>query len=153
MSDQIRERWVSHHIRQRLVGSLGIFEDVIYVLLALVLFGSAIYIIVDTLVHLDLRSLSTFINSVLDRFLIVLMLAELLHTLLIFLKTHHFRHQPFLVVGIIAAIRRILVVTAQAAVTGPEAHMPGYLLDLGVTTLVALALTLALRVSPKEDDF
>ncbi|NMP21881.1 phosphate-starvation-inducible PsiE family protein [Sulfobacillus harzensis] len=153
MSDRMRDRWVSHHIRQRLVGVLGIFEDMIYVLLAFSLFAGALYIIVDTVVHLDLTSLSSFINSVLDRFLIVLMLAELLHTLLLFLKTHQFRHQPFLIVGIIAAIRRILVITAKAAVNRPEVHVSSYLLDLGVTTFVALALTLALRWSPKQDEF
>lgn len=151
--DNMRERWEAHPTRQRLIGLLGIAEDIVYVLLAMILFGSAVYIVVATLVHLDLRSVPKVINQVLDRFLVVLMLAELLHTLLLFLKTHRFRHQPFLVVGIIAAIRRILVITAQAAVSQPEQHISPYLFDLGVTTLVALALTLALRLSPARDDF
>lgn len=153
MGDKMRERWEEHPVRQRLVGLLGIAEDIVYVLLALILFGSAVYIVVVTLVHLDLRSVPRVIDQVLDRFLVVLMLAELLHTLLLFLKTHRFRHQPFLVVGIIAAIRRILVITAQAAVVQPEHHISSYLLDLGVTTLVVLTLTLALRLSPTRDEF
>lgn len=153
MAERMRERWMSHHLRQRLVGVLGILEDIIYVLLAILLFGSALYIVSATLIHADFRSVRSLINSILDRFLVVLMLAELVHTLLLFLKTHRFRYQPFLVVGIIAAIRRILVVTAQAVIAPTRVQLMDYLLDLGVTTLVALALTLALRWGPSTDDF
>lgn len=153
MAERMREQWMSHHVRQRLVGVLGILEDIIYVLLAMLLFASALYIVGATLVHADFRSVPNLINSILDRFLVILMLAELVHTLLLFLKTHRFRYQPFLVVGIIAAIRRILVVTAQAVIAPTRIQLRDYLLDLGVTTLVALALTMALRWGPSTDDF
>lgn len=145
LSDRMRDRWVSHHFRQRLVGVLGIVEDLVYVMLAVGLVAGVLDIVCATLIHLGGRSPSILISTVLDRFLFVLMLAELLHTLLLFLKTHEFRPQPVLVVGIITAVRQMVVATAQAAVTGPEGHLSRYLLGLGVTSLVTLALSLALR--------
>jgi len=150
--DMLQSIWIRTKFRQALVGVLGILEDVIYVLLSLFFFVAALYVMIDTIIHADWHSVSSLVATTLDHFLLVLMLAELLHTLLLFVRTHQFRHQPFLVVGIIAAIRRILVITAQAA-TGHEILASGYLWDLGITTLVVLVLSVALKISPKEDGF
>src|SRR5208282_1203570 len=53
--------------------------------------------------------------GVLDQLLLVLMLVELLHTVSISIRSHILVTEPFLVVGLIASIRRILVITLQAA--------------------------------------
>src|SRR6476620_10950579 len=47
---------------------------------------------------------------VLDELLIVLMLTEILHTVRISIRSHVLVTEPFLVVGLIASIRRILVI-------------------------------------------
>jgi uncharacterized membrane protein (DUF373 family) len=52
---------------------------------------------------------------VLDQLLIVLMLVEILHTVRISIRSHVLVTEPFLVVGLIASIRRILVITLEAA--------------------------------------
>ncbi len=52
---------------------------------------------------------------VLDELLVVLMLVEILHTVNISIRSHVLVTEPFLVVGLIASIRRILVITLQAA--------------------------------------
>lgn len=153
MYDRMRKRWMEHEVRQRIVGFLVIFEDSIYVLLSLIFFVTALYIMGATIWTFDFRSMNNLIDNTLDRFLVVLMLAELLHTLLLFVKTHNFRHQPFLIVGIIAAIRRILVITAKETTNVAHPHMSGYILDLSVTTAVVVALTVALRISPTGDEF
>ncbi len=152
IADRIEERWVSHGLRQRLVGCLGIFEDIIYVVLALALFSAALFIVGATLVHLPAHSLTNLIDTLLNRLIVALMLVEILHTVLLFLKTHRFRYQPFLVVGIVAAIRRILVLTAEVTVTRTPHHLSPFLMDLGVTAMVALALTVAIKLGPKPDD-
>ena len=53
--------------------------------------------------------------QVLDRLLIVLMLVEILHTVRISICSHVLVTEPFLVVGLIASIRRILVITLEAS--------------------------------------
>ena len=52
---------------------------------------------------------------VLDRLLLVLMLIELLHTVLVSVRSQSLIMEPFLIVGLIASIRRVLVITMQAA--------------------------------------
>jgi len=58
----------------------------------------------------------------LDRLLLVLMFVEILHTVRISISSHQLSMEPFLVVGIIASIRRILVITMQAAKFTEEGH-------------------------------
>jgi hypothetical protein len=53
--------------------------------------------------------------SVLDQLLVVLMLVEILHTVRISIHSHFLVTEPFLVVGLIASIRRVLVITLEAA--------------------------------------
>jgi hypothetical protein len=52
---------------------------------------------------------------VLDQLLVVLMLVEILHTVRISIHSHFLVTEPFLVVGLIASIRRVLVITLEAA--------------------------------------
>jgi len=51
----------------------------------------------------------------LDSLLLVLMLVEILHTVGISLRQHALTAEPFLMVGLIAVIRRVLVITAEQA--------------------------------------
>ncbi len=53
--------------------------------------------------------------QLLDDLLLVLMLVELIHTIIVSLKTHVIKMVPFLAVGLIAAIRRILIITVEAS--------------------------------------
>jgi len=53
--------------------------------------------------------------EVLDKLLIVLMVVEILHTVSISIRSHILVTEPFLVVGLIASIRRILVITLEAS--------------------------------------
>jgi uncharacterized membrane protein (DUF373 family) len=52
---------------------------------------------------------------VLDQLLLVLMMVELLHTVRISVRSEELVMEPFLIVGLIASIRRVLVITMQAA--------------------------------------
>jgi len=53
--------------------------------------------------------------QVLDQLLLVLMMVELLHTVRISVRSEALIMEPFLIVGLIASIRRVLVITMQAA--------------------------------------
>ena len=66
----------------------------------------------DDIVH---QTIATGILQVLDQLLIVLMVVEILHTVRISIRSHVLVTEPFLIVGLIASIRRILVITLEAA--------------------------------------
>lgn len=98
---------------------LGRAEVIIYAILALLLFVTALATIADAAKMLwdgiGHWTMATETLLVLDQLLIVLMLVEILHTVRISIHSHILVTEPFLVVGLIASIRRILVITLEAA--------------------------------------
>lgn len=125
---------------------LTICEDIIYITLAFLFALSAIAVIAAFLWTVQFSSYMAFIESSLDHFLIVFMLIELMHTTLLYLKTHRFRHEPFLMVGMIAGIRAILILSAHLTVIDESTKLP-YIYELAATALVVLVLAVALRIT------
>ncbi|MGB8524274.1 MAG: phosphate-starvation-inducible PsiE family protein [Candidatus Acidiferrales bacterium] len=94
-------------------------EVVVYTILAILIFitalatsANAAKLLWDGIAHL---TIATQVLVVLDQLLVVLMLVEILHTVRISIHSHYLVTEPFLVVGLIASIRRILVITLEAA--------------------------------------
>jgi len=98
-----------------------------------------------------------------DRLLFVLMLVEILHTVRISLRWHKLVVEPFLIVGLIASIRRVLVMMLQAETltsnwTGEgEAKFRAAMIELAVLSLVIAVLVGAIclmrrhRTPPGEE--
>ncbi|HET7342375.1 MAG TPA: phosphate-starvation-inducible PsiE family protein [Methylomirabilota bacterium] len=127
-------------------------EDVVYVLLGLLLAVSALALLASAGVALVRMlvdgSLAARVITVLDQLLLVLMIVEVLYTVQVSFREHALVPEPFLVVGLIASIRRVLVVTAQfsePAGQHPDA-MRTAMLELGLLTLMILALVGALAL-------
>jgi phosphate starvation-inducible membrane PsiE len=57
-------------------------------------------------------SLAARVVDLLDQILLVFMIVEILYTVQISFREHALIPEPFLIVGLIAAIRRVLVLTA-----------------------------------------
>lgn len=78
----------------------------------------------------------------LDSVLLVLMIVELLHTVGISIRKNILVPEPFLIVGLIAAVRRVLILTAeQGSPSGADAA--GFrlaMLELGLLTLLIVGL-------------
>jgi uncharacterized membrane protein (DUF373 family) len=106
-------------LRIRFGGFLGHAEVFVYSVLAVLLIVTAVATAANAGVMLwdGLRhwTVSTRTLQVLDQLLVVLMLVEILHTVRISIRSHILVTEPFLVVGLIASIRRILVITLEAA--------------------------------------
>jgi len=94
-------------------------EVLVYSILAVLLFLTAIATTANAakLLWEGLRDWTVVADTlrVLDQLLVVLMLVEILHTVRISIRSHHLVTEPFLVVGLIASIRRLLVITLEAA--------------------------------------
>lgn len=79
--------------------------------------------------------------AILNTVLLVMMTMEIVYTVAITLKSHTLKAEPFLIIGVIAGIWRMLVITATStAVEHPE-EFHNLLLELGLlaATVVALA--------------
>jgi uncharacterized membrane protein (DUF373 family) len=100
---------------------------------------------------------------VLDQLLVVLMLVEILHTVRISIRSHTLVTEPFLVVGLIASIRRILVITLEAATLTKEGKwspqgetiFKASMIELGLLGLLVFVLVyciVLLRRSPENSE-
>ena len=58
-----------------------------------------------------------------DRMLLVLMIVEILHTVGVSFRSHSLTAEPFLVVGLIASIRRMLVITLESSQVGQASRL------------------------------
>jgi uncharacterized membrane protein (DUF373 family) len=131
-------------------------EDVVYIGLGVLLAGSAIGLLVTGFVTFvesaRAGTLSTSIVGLLDRILLILLIVELLYTVQVSFRAHALMPEPFLLVGLISAIRRVLVVTAEfGELKEKEAAFRGFIAELGVLTALIVALSLALLLLHRRD--
>src|SRR6267378_3003629 len=131
----------SPHPKRALVArAFPVVADIVYVGLGLLLAGSALVLLVSGIIsfgqNLIASSLTTNIVALLDRILLILLVVELLYTVQVSFREHGLIPEPFLLVGLIAAIRRVLVLTAQfAEVHGqPDAVFQHFIIKLAVLT-------------------
>jgi uncharacterized membrane protein (DUF373 family) len=95
-------------------------------------------------------------SQFLDVVLLVLMIVELAYTVILSLRGAVLLAEPFLIVGLIAVIRRILVITVgEARHGGSGTVVMQNVAELGILTGVVIVFVGAialLRVRPKRDD-
>lgn len=77
---------------------------------------------------------------VLDRILLALIVAELAYTLRVVIERHEIAAEPFLFIGMIATVRRILIVTAGFEQPQTETQLSNLLLELGMLGVLVLGL-------------
>jgi uncharacterized membrane protein (DUF373 family) len=135
-----------------LLGGLVGFEAFLYGAVAILLAAAAVLVLVGT-VHELAHAISTSAGAVdtgvmvLDRILLLLIIAELAYTLRFVLRTHRIAVEPFLFIGLIAVVRRILIVTAQfERLPSGGRVLTNFLLELGLLGFLALALAVAVRL-------
>jgi uncharacterized membrane protein (DUF373 family) len=79
---------------------------VLIIMAAAVLIGG----VVEFFTSIGRGNLTTAVNNLLDRVLLTLILVEIVHTVVLSLRAHHLVAQPLIVVGLVAAIRKVLFV-------------------------------------------
>jgi uncharacterized membrane protein (DUF373 family) len=94
------------------------------------------------------------ILRIIDRLLFALMLVEILHTVRASMRTGGLTCEPFLVVGLIASIRRVLVITLQSSETANGGGMTdageklfrASMLELAVLALLIMVMVVAIYI-------
>jgi len=138
-----RKLWTS-----RAAKVLGTSESVV-----LVLIGVALVLVAVLLLYSSMHDLNEAVHQgpgqieqqaieILNTVLLVMMTMEIVGTVAITLESHTLNAEPFLIIGVIASIRRMLVITATS--TQAEGHPDQFhntLVELGLLagTVVALA--------------
>jgi uncharacterized membrane protein (DUF373 family) len=136
-------------LTEQLGRALGSFEVVLYASVGLLLAVAGILVLVGTTSGL-VREINQGNGAVdvavlvLDRVLLALIVGELLYTLRFVVRTHEIAVEPFLYIGLIAVVRRILIVTAQLERGTPSGReLTNVLLEFGTLGLLVPALAAA----------
>jgi uncharacterized membrane protein (DUF373 family) len=147
-------------LRDRISNVFTRVEDITYIGLgvllaagALILLGAAAWFLYNSIFSGEIRELMV---DLLDQILLILMVLEILYTVQVSFREHVLSPEPFLVVGLIAAMRRILIITAEFSKPAEvlEAAFRNAMMELGLLTVLILSLVLSLyflkRQSPAK---
>ncbi len=124
-------------------------EEGLYYLIAFVLAVAALVLLYTTMHTFVLTKgghIHEGILELLNSMLLVMMLVEILHTIRISLYQHTLSPGPFLIIGIIAAIRRMLVITAEQANLGNPAQFRLILEELLLLAVTIVLLAVAVYI-------
>jgi uncharacterized membrane protein (DUF373 family) len=131
-------------------------EDVVYVGLGILLAAGALFLLVNVVFHfVEIVASKDFrerIVGLLDQILLIMMIVEILSTVQVSFREHTLKPEPFLIVGLIAAIRRILILTAEFSRPSEftEDAFRSAMVELGLLTILILALGISLFLLKKQ---
>jgi uncharacterized membrane protein (DUF373 family) len=142
---------MARETRRRSLKLLESVEDMLHGIIALFLLVGGLLLLAGVLnfaiTHFDLANITTLVIQVLDKALLVFMVVELLHTIRITLRDRTLAAEDFLIIGLIAGIRRILIVTASSdAVAKTSPQFTAFAIELGLLILLVLVMVIALYI-------
>lgn len=135
---------------------LGQIEVAIYIVASLLLsaaafivFGYAVVEFYNAAVH---TSMITGVIKLLENLLLALMLVELLYTVIVSIETRSLMAEPFLVVGLVAAVRRILTISVEGAhlMESDLERFSWVLYEIGLLAVLILILVVSIYILRKS---
>lgn len=147
-SPQPRRAWAAR--------AFTMVEDIVYLGLGLLLAGSSLTLLISGVIsfgqNLVAGTLIANVVPLLDRILLILLIVELLYTVQVSFREHSLIPEPFLLVGVIAGIRRVLVLTAEFAriQDQPQTVFNRFIIELVVLTVLIVALVISLVLLRKR---
>jgi uncharacterized membrane protein (DUF373 family) len=132
-------------------------EDVVYVGLGLLLAGCSLALLISGIIsfgqNLMAGSLTINIVAMLDRVLLILLVVELLYTVQVSFREHALVPEPFLLIGLIAGIRRVLLLTAELAHVQEKSDVvfQHFIVELVALTVLIVALVISLVLLRKKN--
>lgn len=152
---------IDDRVRFGITRVFRLLEDLIFVGLGVVLAGCAIYLLGKSfyefgghVLALDLGG--NAVITLVEELLLILLLVEILYTVQVSFREHTLAPEPFLLIGLIAAVRRVLVITAELSEVSERAMLKfqPLMIELGVLTVLIVALVasvMMLRRMPVAD--
>ncbi len=143
--------WVLEHAQDIVTVTVG----VVLIVLAATLAVDGVISFVTGVMHpkphaSTASAISTAAIDLLDRVLLVLILVEIVHTVVLSLRAHRLAAQPFIVVGLVAVIRRILFLLSNEN-TIPTAEL-GLLIGMVVAFVAAYLAVSHFERRPGEEE-
>ena len=145
--EEKKKNWpsIGAHFLGRAESAVLILIGVVLVVLAVLMLGGAIMAVFHSAQEGHIREEAI---EILDSVLLVMMTMEIVYTVAISLEAHALVAEPFLIIGAIAAIRRMLVITATSTKdehTAPEVFR-NTLLELGLLALIVVTMAVSIYI-------
>ncbi len=142
---------------KKVTGILRAAEDVVLTLIAVMLVALAVLLLGMSAAGMvrDMRA-GTLANAgieVLNSILLVMMIMEIVYTVTRSLESHLLVAEPFLIIGAIAAIRRMIVITAESTniqLTNPEAFR-SLLMELALLAVIVVSMAFAVWIMRRSN--
>jgi uncharacterized membrane protein (DUF373 family) len=134
-----------HEVSPTVTGARRAFivaDDAIHIAVAAMLVAAAVLMMWFALKNFRDFSIAGILLVVNDA-LFVLIIAEVLWTIIRYLRREQFSLAPFLFIGIISSLRRILLIDAQMAVGESERSFNENLMELGTHVAIIFVLVVA----------
>ena len=153
---------VSDRTRTVITRVFRLLEDVIFLGLGAVLAGTALYMLAAAFGNFGRHVFNLSLNGeavvqLIEQLLLVLLVVEILYTVQVSFREHTLAPEPFLLIGLIAAVRRVLVITAELAESRnkTEEVFRFLMIEFGVLTLLIICLVASVamlrrRVNPPQ---
>ncbi len=129
------------HVLEAVKHLLFRLDEILHIVVAILLIALVFSMAFYTVTHFKVCSPETVLK-VIDDIMLMLIILELLWPVLKFLRKENFSLSPFIYVGIISGVRRILTIEARASIE----HLEGYyhFVEIGVSVGVILILGVTL---------
>jgi len=143
-------------VRDGVSRGFTLVEDVVYVGLGLLLAGAALVLLASLAAGfwrgLAAGTLPGNVIVVLDQILLILMIVELLYTVQLSFREHVLIPEPFVLVALIASVRRILVLAPELpkVVEKGDVQFQNAMIELAVLTVMTLSLVICLVLLRKR---
>ena len=144
-------------VRERIAQAFTQVEDVLYVGIGVLLAAGAVGLLLNAAVtfarSIGAGTIGGSMVGMLDQLLLILMMIEILYTVQVSFREHVLVPEPFVLVAMIAAVRRILVLTAEFGklMEQGEAVFRYAMIELGLLTVMTGILVACLVGLRKRD--
>jgi uncharacterized membrane protein (DUF373 family) len=135
------------HEGRRVIGLVEVAEDVVHYAVAILLVAVALVMLVKSVIDfLDAPDtvFAVRVTNIINSVLFVIIVMEILRTVVAHFDDAGLQLKPFLIIGIISAVRHILTVGAQVSLSKDTADFQRTQTELGVNAAVVLALVVGL---------
>lgn len=133
-------------------GAIYAIAGVLLAATALVILGHATFTFVT---HVGSQSVVSAVIGLLEELLLALMAVELLYTVTVSIRTRSLSPEPFLIVGLVAAVRRVLTLSVEAA-SIMEIDLERFklaMIEIGLLVLSVLVLVVAIHILRRTQRF
>ncbi len=124
-------------------------DEILHILIAFMLVGLVFCMAYYTITHFKAFTPEAAL-PIIDDIMLMLIILELLWPVLKFLRREKFSLSPFIYVGIISGVRRILTIEAKASIAHHESYYS--LIEIGVSVGVVLVLGVVLLLYEKAGE-